>query len=92
MYHPLQVISIHYKPRSKSRLVVDEDDNGKFGLEMAKVNKVGRLGPNTFVVQCMLIIIKIYNDVRYVQVYKDIKGYTMCFFRFSFHPAINVQV
>ena len=34
--HRLQVIFIHYKSRiakENSRLVVDEDDNGKFGLE-----------------------------------------------------------
>ena len=34
--HPLQIIFIHYECDSNSRLVVNEDDNGKFKIERVK--------------------------------------------------------
>ena len=57
IFHPLQVIFIHYK--SSSRLVVDEDDHGKFRLEMVN----GESASSTSSYSLILVLSLVHVDV-----------------------------
>ena len=61
--YPLQVENCG----SNSRLVVDEDDNGKFGFERVKIQKIGTSGQKCGIAKRHFVVSRVNNETLFMQ-------------------------